>query len=65
MPQQLGGHSGILATYQRIRKLFYWPGLKQGVEDFIKQCQICQQAKREHHHPSGILQPLSVPAGAC
>jgi hypothetical protein len=37
----LGGHSGIQATYQRVKKLFTWPGLKAPVESFIQQCQIC------------------------
>ena len=33
----VGGHSGIAATYQRVRKLFAWPGLKRAVEDYIHQ----------------------------
>jgi hypothetical protein len=56
-----GGHSGIQATYQRVRKLFFWPGLKTAVEEFVKQCLICQQAKHEHTHPAGTLQPLPIP----
>lgn len=59
----LGGHSGVQATYQRIKKLFTWKGLKRDVEDFIQQCQICQQAKAERLHPAGLLQPLPVPQG--
>jgi hypothetical protein len=27
----VGGHSGIHATYQRIKQLYYWPGLKSAV----------------------------------
>jgi hypothetical protein len=38
----LGGHSGIMATYQRVKKAFYWQGLKRDVEDFVKQCCICE-----------------------
>lgn len=38
----LGGHLGIQASYQRVKKLFYWKGLKVDVENFIKQCQVCQ-----------------------
>lgn len=60
----VGGHSGILATYHRIKKLFYWNGMKNGVEEFVKQCQICHQAKHEHTQPAGTLQPLHVPEGA-
>lgn len=50
----IGGHSGILATYHRVKKLFYWLGLKQGVEDFVKHCSIYQQAKHEHTHPQAL-----------
>jgi hypothetical protein len=60
----IGGHSGMKATYYRIKQLFYWKGLKSDVEQFVKQCQICQQAKHENSHPSGLLQPLPVPQGA-
>jgi hypothetical protein len=60
----IGGHSGMKDTYYRIKQLFYWKGLKSDVEQFVKQCQICQQAKHENSHPSGLLQPLPVPQGA-
>lgn len=57
----VGGHSGIRATYHRVSQLFHWSGMKQQVEDWIRQCQICQQAKHERTHPGGLLQPLPVP----
>jgi hypothetical protein len=60
----LCGHSGILVTYQRVKKLFSWKGMKQDVDDFVKQCAICQQAKHERFIPAGLLQPLPIPAGA-
>jgi hypothetical protein len=34
------------------------------VEDFVKQCQVCQQAKHERNHPTGLQQPLPIPSGA-
>lgn len=37
----VGGHSGVLATYQRIKQLFHWPGLKQAVKEFVVACAIC------------------------
>lgn len=60
----IGGHSGVAATYSRLKKLFQWKGMKQDVENFIKQCVVCQQAKHEHIHPPGLLQPLPLPQGA-
>lgn len=44
-----------------MRKLFAWPGLKRAVEDFVRQCTICQHAKHEQTHPAGKLQPLPIP----
>jgi hypothetical protein len=32
----MGGHSGIRASYQRIKHIFYWPNLKRDVEKFIQ-----------------------------
>jgi hypothetical protein len=37
--------------------------MKKGVEDFIKQCSICQQAKHSTSFPVGLLQPLLIPKG--
>lgn len=56
-----GGHSGMRATYHRIKSLFYWPGLKKAVEGFIRECPICQVTKAEHIHIPGLLDPLEVP----
>jgi hypothetical protein len=58
------GHSGILPTYQRVSKMFWWKGIKQEVESFVRQCSICQQAKSEHCKSPGLLCPLPIPAQA-
>ena len=60
----IGGHSGAFATYQRIKQLFHWKGMKQHVESFVQQCEICQKAKHLNTHPAGKLQSLPIPAGA-
>jgi hypothetical protein len=60
----VGGHSGISATYARVRQIFAWPNLKSTVQDFVKQCQTCQQAKTERIKTPGLLQPLPVPQQA-
>lgn len=60
----VGGHSGITATYNRIKKLFYWPGMKKDVQKYVASCEVCQQAKPEHCKSPGKLQPLPVPLQA-
>lgn len=57
----VGGHSGALATYMRIRKLFSWSHLKRSVQEFVANCTTCQQAKTEKVAYPGLLQPLVVP----
>jgi hypothetical protein len=37
--------------------------MKTGVDDFVKQCSVCQQAKHGHNRPTGLLQPLPIPSG--
>jgi hypothetical protein len=60
----IGGHSGVKATYERLKHLFSWKGLRQDVESFVKQCEICQKAKHNQQHPSGLLQPIPIPTRA-
>jgi hypothetical protein len=60
----VGGHSGSLATYHRIRRLFWWKGLKADMVEYVKQCDICQRAKAERIYSPGLLQPLPIPQGA-
>lgn len=60
----IGGHSGITATYHKIKALFAWPNLKRDVKDYVTACTVCQQAKPEHTRMPGLLQPLPIPAQA-
>lgn len=58
----IGGNSGIAVTYSRLKQHFAWKGLKQDVENFIKQRSTCQHAKHSNTPPKGLLQPLPIPA---
>lgn len=42
-----GGHSGIQATYHKIKALFWWKNLINDVTNFIKQCDTCAHCKYE------------------
>lgn len=57
----MGGHSGFPATYSRVRKLFAWPKMKAHILQYVRCCQICQQAKPERVAYPGLLEPLPVP----
>ncbi|GAB2278290.1 hypothetical protein Dimus_039279 [Dionaea muscipula] len=58
-----GGHSGIDATWRKLRESFYWPGLMSDVNQFIKACEVCQRVKPLNSTP-GLLQPLPIPIQA-
>jgi hypothetical protein len=57
----IGGHSGLRATYHRLKKIFYWPGMKKEVETWVSRCPVCQRSKHENCHYPGLLDPLPVP----
>lgn len=60
----VGGHSGVPATYSRVKALFAWSKMKQFVQTFVQQCQVCLQAKPDRSAYPGKLQPLEVPHSA-
>lgn len=60
----VGGHSGATATYHRIKKCFAWKGLNTAVEEYMRHCTVCQQAKHELQKPAGKLAPLPVPTAS-
>ncbi|KAJ4817704.1 polyprotein [Rhynchospora pubera] len=60
----LGGHSGIVNTYKRVKAMFFWPKLKEMVQAYVLSCPNCQMNKPEHTPPPGLLQPLPIPAEA-
>jgi hypothetical protein len=56
----VGGHSGFLKTCHRVKKEFFWDGLKIYVQRFVEECLVFQQNKVEkikprvfyNHYPS-------------
>jgi hypothetical protein len=58
----VGGHSGFLKTYHRVKKGLFWDGLKTDVQRFVAECLVCQQNKVETIKTPGLLQPLSIPS---
>jgi hypothetical protein len=58
----VGGHSGFLKTYNRVKKDFFRDGLNTNVQRFVAECLVCQQNKVETINTLGILQPLSIPS---
>ena len=49
-----------MKMYSYMKQLYWWPGLKRDIAEFIAQCLVCQQVKAEHQRPGGKLQPLCI-----
>ena len=58
----LGGNLGFPKTYHRVKKEFFWDGLKSDIQKFVAECLVCQQNKVEAIKTLGLLQPLSIPS---
>ncbi|KAF7117140.1 hypothetical protein RHSIM_RhsimUnG0001600 [Rhododendron simsii] len=57
----VGGHSGKERTYKRVKRSFYWKGMKKAVFKFVAECDVCQRNKTETVASPGLLQPLPIP----
>ena len=53
-----GGHVSVKKTKARISYTFFWPGLKQDCEDFIKTCRICQMKPRVTYRDRVPIKPI-------
>ena len=37
----LGGHLGFFKSYHRVKKEFFWDGLKSDIQNFVVECLVC------------------------
>ena len=57
------GHRGILATTQAIETYFFWPGMRQDIQDYVTKCIVCHKVKYDRGKSPGLLQLLPIPDG--
>jgi hypothetical protein len=55
------GHSGFTKTYDRVKRSFFWDGMKQDIRKFVVECEVCQRNKGETVKSPGTLQLLPIP----
>src|SRR3954467_14733939 len=54
-------HPGDTKMYHDLKKLFWWPGMKKEIAEFVYACLTFQKSKIEHQKPYGAMQPLFIP----
>jgi len=59
--QPIGGHLGINITFDRLKQYISWPGMKKEIEDYVRQCEICQKNKITQNKTKLPLQITDTP----
>jgi len=47
--------------YRDIKRIFYGPGMKKKVAEYVAECLTCQRVKAEQGKSGGLLLPLEIP----
>ncbi|KAK3537590.1 hypothetical protein QTP70_016616 [Hemibagrus guttatus] len=55
------GHPGIRRSTQLVRNRFWWSSLGSDVEEYVRSCSTCAQARTSRLLPEGLLEPLPIP----
>uniref|UniRef100_A0A3Q3B5M5 Gypsy retrotransposon integrase-like protein 1 n=1 Tax=Kryptolebias marmoratus TaxID=37003 RepID=A0A3Q3B5M5_KRYMA len=55
-------HPGITRMTTFAQRHFWWPTMTADIKEYVSACQTCARNKSLHQPPSGLLQPLPVPA---
>lgn len=54
-------HPSATKMYQDLKRIFWWPGMKREVVEFMYACLTCHKSKVKHQKPLGLLELLSIP----
>ncbi|GJT24450.1 putative reverse transcriptase domain-containing protein [Tanacetum coccineum] len=53
-------HSGVDMMYYDLRDLYWWPGMKRDIAEYVCRCLTCSKIKAEHQKPLGFLQQSEI-----
>ena len=54
-------HRGVKPTLAELVKNYYWPNLRDDVEQYVKSCVTCQQNRTQFRKEARLLRPLPIP----
>ncbi|GKE85339.1 putative reverse transcriptase domain-containing protein [Tanacetum coccineum] len=54
-------HRGTDKMYSDLRDLYWWPGIKRNISEYVSKYLTCSKIKAEHQKPSGLLQQPEIP----
>ncbi|GKA03431.1 putative reverse transcriptase domain-containing protein [Tanacetum coccineum] len=54
-------HPGADKMYYNLRDLYWWPGMKKDIAEYVSKCLTCSKIKAKHQKPLGLLQQPKIP----
>ena len=51
----MAGHNGQENTLRRVRRGFYWYGMRKDIKQYVKTCSVCNRNKKVNHKPKAKL----------
>ena len=54
-------HPGSDKMYLDLKKLYWWPNMKDDIATYVSKCLTCAKVKVEYQKPSGLLQQPKIP----
>ena len=55
------GHPEMTKQYELVSRAYWWPGLRNDVRRYVRNCHDCSRFKVSQDKKHGLLKPLSVP----
>ena len=57
-----GSHTGGRSlSHRAITQGYWWPGMQNEAQEYVKKCDQCQRFTPNIYQPGGVLNPLSSP----
>ncbi|GJS68477.1 putative reverse transcriptase domain-containing protein [Tanacetum coccineum] len=54
-------HPGADKMYHDLRDLYWWPGMKRDIAEYVSKCLTCSKIKAQHQKPSRLLRQPEIP----
>nr|GEW15382.1 putative reverse transcriptase domain-containing protein [Tanacetum cinerariifolium] len=54
-------HPGADKVQYDLRDLYWWPGMKRDIVEYVSKCLTCSKIKAKYHKHSGLLQQPEIP----
>ena len=54
-------HPGQNRMLELLKRIYWWPGLKEDIKKYVQECLKCQQNKVQYQRKVGKLHPLEIP----